>query len=105
ARPAISCKSRYALLRARSSARRNLCVVAARSGHECGARFLSRPSNYSTTKMGVPGHVYLFFDETGGAHPANCASTAPAIWGKERDLRTRSLFVFGAWPAGANERE
>ncbi|PYL43741.1 MAG: hypothetical protein DME29_06260, partial [Verrucomicrobia bacterium] len=67
--------------------------VAARPGHECGARFLSRPSDYSTATMGMPGHLYLFFDETGGAHPANLTGVTPAIWAKETNLRKGSVFI------------
>ena len=84
---------------------RNLRVVPARPGHGCGARFLPRPSNYSPAKMGMPGHLYLFFDETGGAHPANFAGAAPALWGNETNRRTGSLFISVARPAGPNDGE
>src|SRR5438105_2692091 len=94
-----------ALFRARSSSRGDLRVVPAGSDHERGTRFLSRPSNHSPAKMGMPGHVYLLFDETGGAYPANCAGVASAIWGKERNPRTRSFFISIAQSPGANERE
>ena len=99
-------QGRRALFRARSSTRRNLRVVPARPGHGCGARFLSRPSDYSPAKMGMPGHLYLFFDETGGAHPANLAGVAPAIWAKETNLRTGSVFISVArrgWPGRRRE--
>src|SRR2546430_16933469 len=43
--------------------------------------------------MGMPGHLYLFFDETGGAHPANLTGVTPAIWVKETNLRRGSVFI------------
>src|SRR5438046_9839331 len=43
--------------------------------------------------MGMPGHLYLFFDETGGAHPANLTGVTPAIWAKETNLRRGSVFI------------
>src|SRR5205807_3953196 len=44
-------------------------------------------------------------DETSGAHPANLTGVTPAIWGKETNLRTRSLFISAARRAGPGDRE
>src|SRR2546430_8075741 len=55
--------------------------------------------------MGMPGHLYLFFDETGGPHPANLTGVTPAIWAKETNLRRGSLFISVARRAGPGDRE
>src|SRR2546430_17743560 len=55
--------------------------------------------------MGLPGHLYLFFDETGGPHPANLTGVTPAIWAKETNLRRGSLFISVARRAGPGDRE
>src|SRR5258708_6335497 len=53
--------------------------------------------------MGMPGHLYLFFDETGGAHPANLTGVTPAIWAKETNLRRGSVFISVARGTGPDD--
>jgi hypothetical protein len=35
---------------------------------------------YSSAEMGMSGHVYLFIDETGGAHSPNFSGAPEKFW-------------------------
>ena len=72
---------------------RTFALVSARSGDERGPGFLSRPTNNSAAAMGMPRHVHLFVDETGGAHSANFASVADR-YGERRKIEHHVAHTF-----------
>ncbi len=75
----VLARTRRALFRAGSSARRNLRVISEGSAHECCPRFLSRVTDHSSAEVGMSGHVHLFIDETGGAHSSDFAGAAETL--------------------------
>ena len=91
-KPAACAPRNYSpLLCPRSSPRGDLRVLARRSHDAGGAWLLSRTAHHAAATLGMSRHLYHFFDEAGGAHPANFVRVAQAVWDPSRHTRNSGI--------------